>query len=101
MPDRFKNIRMVRSQTGKPYYINPIYPDTPLSSDDTYVITAAGDRYDLLAEDYYQDNTLWWVIACANTSKRDSLYVKPGIQLRIPYNPLAIKTQFELINSKR
>ena len=42
------------------------YPKIPRSEDDIYVITTIGDRYDTLAFQYYQDSSLWWVIANAN-----------------------------------
>ena len=45
-----------------------------------------GDRYDVLAQTYYNDSTLWWIIARANAtiSSTDSLYPSPGAQIRIP-----------------
>lgn len=101
MPDRFKSIRMQISSEGKPYYINPIYPDIPVTEDDMYVITADQDRYDLLALRFYRDSSLWWVIACANNYKKDGLLVDPGVQLRIPANGVQVKALFEEINKNR
>ena len=42
------------------------YPEIPLDENDTYVISQAGDRFDMLADQYYGDSTLWWVISIAN-----------------------------------
>ena len=67
-------------------YINVKYPSIPRDSQDIYVYVTEGDRYDVLAQTYYNDSTLWWVIARANAtiSPTDSLYPLPGTQIRIP-----------------
>ena len=81
---RYENIPILTSTEGKQYRTTTVYPDTPISENDYYVITTAGDRYDTLAEQFYNDHTLWWIIAAANNSQRASLMVESGIQLRIP-----------------
>ena len=57
------------------------YPKIRLSANDLYVITTSGDRLDLLANEYYQDIGLWWIISTANPDviRRDSFGLKPGI----------------------
>lgn len=66
-------------------YTNVKYPLIPPSSLDIYVYTTQGDRYDILALNYYSDSTLWWVINRANSSqKNDTLYPTSGAQIRIP-----------------
>ena len=53
--------------------------------DDIYVVCQFGDRLDLLASKYYNDATLWWIISAANPEiRKDSLFIEPGTQLRIP-----------------
>lgn len=84
------------------YLENPIYPDIPASPDDIYVRTTYTDRYDTLASEYYNDSSLWWVIANANpTSRQDSLSVTPGMQLRIPANERNIVAEYVRINEER
>ena len=51
---------------GKVVYTTVRYPEIPLSADDIYVYTQQGDRFDVLAQDFYQDSSLWWVIAIGN-----------------------------------
>ena len=98
--NRYQNIAITKYQDiGSQYYLNNIYPEIPLSNDDDYVITVLGDRLDLLAYDFYNDETLWWIIASANSLPGDSLYLEPGIQIRIPANPSGIINQFNIINS--
>jgi len=101
MPIRFENIEKLKTEGGRTYYKNVIYPDIPISEDDIYIITTGGDRYDTLAQQFYGDSTLWWVIASANTSKTDSLVTKPGVQLRIPEDPQSAVNLFNTVNENR
>lgn len=101
MANRYKDIERLRNQEGRRYFKNAIYPDVPYSEDDIYVITTGGDRYDTLAKQFYNDSSLWWVIASANTSKRDGLIVETGIQLRIPGNVSAVIEEYNQVNANR
>ena len=83
---RYENVPVLKSQLGKEYRTTVLYPEVPLSDSDFYVITTSGDRYDTLANQFYSDYTLWWVIAAANNFQAASLIVPPGVQLRIPGN---------------
>lgn len=95
---RYDNIKVIQSPEGKQYRTTTIYPETPISDNDYYIITTAGDRYDNLADQFYNDHTLWWVIASANNSQRASLIVEPGIQIRIPGNIDTIINNYNKIN---
>lgn len=98
---RYQNIQVVKNDTGNRYYSNNIYPDIPVSNNDNYVITVLGDRLDLLAFDFYGDTSLWWIIASANALPGDSLYLTPGMQLRIPVDISAIVNQYKQVNTLR
>jgi nucleoid-associated protein YgaU len=66
-------------------YKNVRYPKISLGDQDIYVYVTRGDRYDLLAQTYYGDSNLWWVINRANPSQdASSLLPTPGSQIRIP-----------------
>lgn len=84
------------------YYPNIKYPEITLDFSDIYVYTNRGDRYDLLANNYYGDSSLWWVISRANPNfTQDSLIPPLGSQIRIP-NKTRISNiieAFEIINS--
>ncbi len=81
------------------FVANTKYPDIPLSYDDVYVYTDEGDRLDILAEQYYQDPSLWWVISIANPQlKQGSYYIPLGSQLRIPSNIQAIQNSLDELN---
>ena len=82
-------------------YVVTRYPQIPVSPSDTYVYTVRGDRYDTLAQNYYSDYTLWWIISHANPNQpSDSLYPEIGAQIRIPGTDLigAILSRYENIN---
>jgi hypothetical protein len=101
MADRYKNIKEVTTSDNVRYKLNAIYPEIPLSQDDYYVISTGGDRYDTLAQQFYKDHTLWWIIASANNSERASLIVEPGVQLRIPANKEYILQLYSEVNKSR
>jgi len=98
----YNNILFTRTSDDniKPYYRGKFYPNIPLSSSDTYVVTSIGDRLDLLAYRFYSDTELWWVIAAANNNATNGLlFPAPGTQLRIPSrlnlgNIIALLEQF-------
>lgn len=80
-------------------YATSRYPEIPLSENDIYVYTTQGDRYDVLALNYYGDSSLWWIIATANPNIGLSTLVIPeGVQIRIPNNISAVINDFRLIN---
>jgi hypothetical protein len=67
-------------------YVKVKYPEIPRGPQDIYVYTTKGDRYDLLAQSYYGDSSLWWIIALCNLNNTipDSIYPNIGSQIRIP-----------------
>ena len=86
---------------GTVYYRNAKYPEIPLSENDIYVLTDFGDRLDLLANQFYNDVTLYWIIAAANPNEVSfgSLFVDEGTQLRIPINIGSIVDSYIELNS--
>ena len=99
MPGRVRKIK-TRVLDRKRYYTAIKYPEIPLSVDDFYVITTIGDRLDNLANQFYEDVNLWWVITSANPDiiKRDSFMLEPGIEIRIPANLQTILENFNELN---
>ena len=84
---RYNNIPKVKTEDGIRSYRTVKYPEIPRRNNDIYVITTEGDRYDILAFQYYKDESLWWVISSANAEyPQGSLYPPIGVQLRIPSN---------------
>ena len=83
---RYSRINIIRTpELPKLRYVNVIYPRIPLGSQDIYVYTTQGDRYDSLALTFYKDSSLWWIINRANPNQDSaSLFPSVGAQLRIP-----------------
>ena len=90
----------IRTLNRKRTYRALKYPEIPLSINDLYVTTNDGDRLDLLANQFYQDVDMWWIIATANPGvvKRDTFNLKPGLQIRIPTSTQGIIQEFEELN---
>ena len=96
---RYTNIPIISVQ-GKKIRKTVRYPEIPLHELDTYVISTAGDRFDILAQEYYQDSSLWWIISTANENlTQNSLTIPEGLQIRIPYNPDAILATYNILNT--
>ena len=83
---RYSRISLMSTpELPKLRYVNVIYPQIPLGSQDIYVYTTQGDRYDSLALTFYKDSSLWWIINRANPNQDSaSLFPSAGAQLRIP-----------------
>lgn len=97
--NRYQNVSIIKNSKGIRYYRDSKYPRIPLSVNDIYVITTVGDRFDLLALQYYGDSSLWWIISVANENlKQDSLYIAPGTQIRIPNNYSEILISYKILN---
>ena len=60
--NKFKRDRV----TGKRYYLPTIVSSIPLSDTDKFVNVVVGERFDTLAQKFYGDSSLWWIIAKAN-----------------------------------
>jgi hypothetical protein len=99
---RYSSIRVVSTTENlKRRYANLKYPEIAVDFSDIYVYTTRGDRYDLLAQSYYGDSSLWWIISRANPSQTsDSLLPNPGEQIRIPasFKVPIILSQYDALN---
>ena len=94
---------------NKPVYQTTKYPEVPLSDNDIYVYTVQGDRFDTLAQQYYEDQSLWWIISIANTAvagtslpadfPQDSLVIPEGNQIRIPSEPYRVIDIYKALNN--
>jgi phage tail protein X len=98
--NRYQTIPTTKTASGKTIYQTVKYPEIPLNPNDIYVISNKGDRFDILANQYYSDSSLWWIISTANNNiPQNSLYLPEGVQLRIPADVTQAINNFEAINS--
>ena len=73
-----------------------------MSESDEYIITTVGDRLDNIAYSYYNDITLWWIIAAANNNiTKGALYPVPGTQLRVPTDINSVLNLYNQFNKAR
>ena len=61
-----------------------IIPTIPRSDQDIYIETTSPERLDKLANNFYGDAKLWWIIAVNNKIKAGSIYVPSYTIIRIP-----------------
>lgn len=99
MANRYRTTKIVKDKnTNKSYMETTIYPKVLATDSDLYIITDETDRLDLLADKYYGDSRMWWIIATANNINDATFFIEPGTQLRIPSNIQAIVNNLTNIN---
>jgi hypothetical protein len=97
--NRYDYTTTTKRWDGKPVYNTIIYPSIPLSESDMYVTVSNEEYLDSIAYKYYNDTSLWWIIAIANNLGTGKLSVEIDSQLRIPTNITKILQDFRLANS--
>tara|TARA_Y100000361_G_C10988178_1_gene252688 strand:+ start:350 stop:643 length:294 start_codon:yes stop_codon:yes gene_type:complete len=95
---RYDNNKIKIDKDGKRVYTSTYYPPIPLTNSDQFIQTKVGTRLDNLAQVYYGDSTLWWVIAKAN-GIRGITSLPPNTKLRIPSNISEILEKFKQLNN--
>jgi hypothetical protein len=97
---RYSYTKIGKDKDNNRVYKPTLYPVIKIDDRDIFIITrgGGGDRLDLLANKYYSDVSLWWVIAVANDITKATFTVKPGIELRIPSDIPKILSDLEQIN---
>ena len=81
---RYKLTNQIKDANGIRKSASWIVPVPPTSTNDTYITTTTPDRLDKLANDFYGDSQLWWIIASANGLGKGTLIVPENITIRIP-----------------
>jgi len=81
---RYKNTPVRKDKNGVRYYRPTIVPNIPITDGDQFVFPFDGDRLDSLAQRYYGDSNLWWIIAKANNINNGQIGLDPEKMIRIP-----------------
>lgn len=82
---RYGNISLIEDkQYNDPYHETVFNYDVIESSGDRFITIEKDTRLDVLANTYYNDFSLWWVIAMANNIMDGLETVKKDTVLRIP-----------------
>lgn len=84
---------------GKRVQLTTSYPTIPVSPNDVYITSKETDFLDALAQKYYRDATLWWIIARAN-GIAGTMIAPIGKQLRIPMNTQSVLSRFFNANTQ-
>lgn len=84
---------------GKRFYLTTLYPRIYPKLDDIVIVANETDRCDTIAQKFYKDSELWWIIAKANQLGKGSLDIPPGTYIRIPQDTSYIISLFNSINS--
>ena len=84
MPSRYNNTKMKIRRDGKRVLKPTIYPKIPIKDSDIFIYPKFGDRLDNLAHKYYDDVSLWWIIAKANDLDEAHIGLEVDKQIRIP-----------------
>jgi|TARA_R100001443_G_scaffold108879_2_gene119831 hypothetical protein len=95
---RYQNNKIKIDKDGKRVYSTTYYPPIPLSNTDEFIQTKDGSRLDTIAQQFYGDVSLWWIIAKAN-GIRGFTSLKSGIKLRIPSKVADIIESFKQLNN--
>jgi hypothetical protein len=82
---RYNSTPTIKNEvTGKRRKATTILPVIPINEADIYIQTTSPDRLDKLANTFYGDVTLWWIIAAANGLGKGTYVVPGNVRLRIP-----------------
>ena len=97
---RYNATRIKRNKDLNRVYSYTIYPKIPLKNSDIFIKPSYGTRLELLANEYYKDPTLWWIIAQANGIKGFTALTTENFkgQLRIPTEIQSILNEFSSMN---
>ena len=99
--DRYRHSKTIIKKDNKRIYGQTLYPPIIPKASDLYIRIQDGQRLDTLANTYYGDPSMWWIIAQANSITGGTLFVPPGKQIRIPQDITSINSDFEQINSEK
>ena len=97
---RYNGTRIKRNKDLNRVYSYTMYPRIPLKNSDIFITPSYGTRLELLANEYYKDPTLWWIIAQANGIKGFTALYPNNFkgQLRIPTQIQDILTEYNSMN---
>ena len=100
MASRYLTTKQIKDENGRRRAETTILPVPPTVSSDTYIEITTPERLDTLANRFYGDSELWWVIAVANGLGKGTLYIPENTRLRLPSNT-ELENLIEQTNNSR
>ena len=94
MASRYQNNETKKLNDGREVFKSKIYPKIPKSDSDIYIVTQGGDRLDSIAYQFYENSSLWWIIASANNIHDAPFALPEGTELRVPMNYVTTLNNF-------
>ena len=98
MPSRYNKSKLLKDENGIRYLNRIEYPTIPIRDSDIFIQGFIGQTFMNLANIYYGDKNLWWIIARAN-NQSESIYMTPGKEYRIPQDTGLIIQEFNELNT--
>ena len=92
--NRYRDIKKINGKLKTTKF--PKIQDSP---EDIVIISKALDRLDILAQKYYGNQQLYWIIALANNLGKGTLEVPSGLAIRIPTDYFKIVNEYIRLNS--
>lgn len=96
--NRYTDAKIIQNESNKRVLSSTVYPPIQPQDGDIYIITTYNDSLDNIAQAFYGDPSLWWVLAEANALGKGSLKVPAGIQLFIPNDFSKIENDLSKLN---
>ena len=81
---RYSTARILQDEDKRRHFNTIIFPPMPEANGDLYIQITTPDRLDKLAYIFYDNASLWWVIAAANGLGKGTYMVPAETRLRIP-----------------
>jgi hypothetical protein len=100
MSSRYQTTLQIKDAKGTRHAETTIIAPVPATGNDLYIRTVSMERLDKLALDFYNDGSLWWVIAAANGLGKGTLVVQPNTRLRIP-SETGVQDRIQQANKQR
>ena len=98
---RYKStVVKIDKESGNRVYGLTLYPLVPIQDGDEFIYPYDGEKLEGLAYKYYQDTSLWWIIAGGNNIRNGSFALDPSEKIRIPRNIQPILEDFRRLNEE-
>jgi len=99
--NRYKHQQVKRDINGRRKLSTIEYPKIVSKNSDMVYRVKQTDTYTGLAHKFYQDQSLWWIIARANDDFKGNIKPRVGIKIVIPRDISDILTKLNRDNSYR
>ena len=97
MANRYNKSRIFKDENGTRYLNRVEYPPIPIRDTDIFIRGIFGQTFMNLANKYYGDKDLWWIVARAN-HQAESIYMIPDKEYRVPQSVALILQEYEELN---